>query len=305
MAALAAALILVAGVADARPGRGIGGLGSRGARTFQAPPATNTAPRTAAPIERSATQPGQPGQPGFNQAAPRGATAAAGGFFSRRGGLMGGLVGAGLIGALLGYGLFGGLGGIGSILGILLQLALIVVLVRWAVRAYQRRSQPAYAGGSMARTASPPLQSKPIPGFGGGSAAQTPLAVRPSDYDAFEKLLETVQTAYGAGDRETLRRHVTPEMAGYFEGELDADAARGVVNRIDGVRLVQGDLAEAWREGRTDYASVAMRYALVDRTVELSSGRVVEGDEKPTEVTELWTFRRDGGDWALSAIQQG
>jgi predicted lipid-binding transport protein (Tim44 family) len=73
------------------------------------------------------------------------------------------------------------------------------------------------------------------------------------------------------------------------------------------VRLLQGDLAEAWREGDTDYATVAMRYALTDVTKDKASGRVIEGDPTAvTEATEVWTFRRDrGGDWKLSAIQQG
>lgn len=300
LAALAAALILVASVAEARPGRG-GGFGSRGSRTFDAAPSTNTAPRTAAPIQRSTTQ------PGVNQAAPRAAAATQGGFFGRRGGFLGGFLGAGLIGAMLGYGLFAGFGGLGSILGFLLQLVLIVVLVRWAVRAFQRRSQPAYAGASMGPTAtdSPAPAARPMGGFG-GRARQAPLTVSPGDYDSFEKLLGTIQTSYGQNDRAVLRRNATPEMAGYLEAELDSDAARGVANRIDDVRLLQGDLAESWSENGSDYATVAMRYGLKDSTVELASGRVVEGDaDKPTEVTELWTFRRDrGSDWVLSAIQQ-
>ena len=68
------------------------------------------------------------------------------------------------------------------------------------------------------------------------------------------------------------------------------------------MKLLQGDLAEAWREGDTDYATVAMRYALNDTYVD-QSGRVVEGG--PDEATEVWTFRRShGGKWLLSAIQQ-
>jgi predicted lipid-binding transport protein (Tim44 family) len=49
-----------------------------------------------------------------------------------------------------------------------------------------------------------------------------------------------------------------------------------------------------------------MRFATRDWTVERSSGRVVEGDpERPTEATEVWTFRRPhGGNWLLSAIQR-
>ena len=54
-----------------------------------------------------------------------------------------------------------------------------------------------------------------------------------------------------------------------------------------------------------EYARVAMRIALVDRTLDRASGRLVDGSESPQEVTELWTFMRSGhGQWLLSAIQQ-
>jgi predicted lipid-binding transport protein (Tim44 family) len=70
------------------------------------------------------------------------------------------------------------------------------------------------------------------------------------------------------------------------------------------VKLLQGDLAEAWRERDTDYATVAMKYALKDSMVERASGRIVEGGE-PSEATDLWTFMRArGGSWLLSAVQQ-
>ena len=70
------------------------------------------------------------------------------------------------------------------------------------------------------------------------------------------------------------------------------------------VKLIQGDLAEAWREGNTDYSTVAMNFAINDSMVERASGRTVEGGER-SEVTELWTFMRArGGNWLLSAIQQ-
>ena len=81
------------------------------------------------------------------------------------------------------------------------------------------------------------------------------------------------------------------------------NASKGVVNRISGVKLLQGDLAEAWREGDTDYATVAMRFALNDEMVDRASGRTMEGGAD--EATEIWTFmRRRGGRWLLSAIQQ-
>ena len=93
-------------------------------------------------------------------------------------------------------------------------------------------------------------------------------------------------------------------MLSYFSEDLAANASKGVVNRISDVKLLQGDLAEAWREGSTDYATVAMKFALKDSMVERASGRTVEGGER-SEVTELWTFMRArGGGWLLSAIQQ-
>jgi predicted lipid-binding transport protein (Tim44 family) len=92
---------------------------------------------------------------------------------------------------------------------------------------------------------------------------------------------------------------VTPEIR-----RVGANASRGLINRVTDVKLLQGDLAEAWREGRSDYATVAMKFGLRDSMVERASGRIVEGGER-SEVTESWTFVRvRGGNWLLSAIQQ-
>jgi predicted lipid-binding transport protein (Tim44 family) len=97
----------------------------------------------------------------------------------------------------------------------------------------------------------------------------------------------------------------TPEMAGYFAEDIAENGRRGLVNRISNVKLLQGDLSEAWREQDADYATVAMRFSRTDVMVERSSGRVVEGNQQGGEAVELWTFRRPhGGVWQLSAIQQ-
>jgi len=142
-------------------------------------------------------------------------------------------------------------------------------------------------------------------GGGGGSA----LTITPDDYDAFERLLGEVQTAYGRNDVEALGDRTTPEMLSYFAEELHANAKKGVRNEVSQAKLLQGDLAEAWREPDGEYATVAMRYSIIDATVEAASGRLVSGSTTaPEEVTELWTFRRPGNgtarQWELSAIQQ-
>ena len=135
-------------------------------------------------------------------------------------------------------------------------------------------------------------------------SAGEPLTIDKSDYDAFERLLGEIQAAYSAEDLAALRAQVTPEMLSYFSEHLAENASRGLINRVTDVKLLRGDLAEAWREGSTDYATVAMHFALKDSMVERATGQTVEGGE-PSEVTELWTFMRArGGNWLLSAIQQ-
>ena len=296
---LAVPVIIVASSADARVGGG-SSSGSRGSRTFSAPPSTSTAPNTAQPFNRTVTQ---PGSPGFGTTG--------GGFFGRPGmGLFGGLaagfLGAGLFGMLFGGGLFGGLGGFSSIIGLVLQIALIVFLVRFAMSWWQRRHEmsTAYAGGPPPNTTQANYRSGLGGGFGLGSGS-APLQILAADYEAFERLLGETQDAYSNEDVARLGTLATPEMVSYFARDLQENKQRNVINKVSGTKLLQGDLAEAWREGDTDYASVAMRYSLVDTYLDRASGRVAEGNGQPEEVTEVWTFTRPrGGNWILSAIQQ-
>ena len=303
-------LAMTVSAADARVGGGMGS-GSRGSRTFAAPPSTSTAPGTAQPLNRTFSQPGSPGM-----SAPAAATG--GGFFSRGGmgrGLLGGLaagfIGAGLFGMLFGGGLFSGLGGLSSILGLLLQIGLIVLAVRLAMSWWQRRnaSAPAYAnaaadGGTAGAGPQPSYRSGLGFGLGSGSSS-APLEILPADYEAFERLLSEIQAAWTEEDIAKLRTLATPEMVSYLTQDLEAHRSRNEVNRVSGTKLLQGDLAEAWREGSDDFATVALRFSMVDKTLDRTTGRLVGGSEQPVEVTEVWTFLRPrGGKWELSAIQQ-
>ena len=207
--ALALPTALTISSADARAGGGFSS-GSRGSRTYSAPPSTTTAPGSTSQFNRTYTQPGA----GMNSAA---AAPARGGLFGRAGGFMGGLA-AGFLGA---------------------------------------------------------------------------------------GLLGEVQAAWSNEDVAKLHTLATPEMVSYFEQDLTQNRARNVVNKVTNVKLLQGDLAEAWREGETDYATVALRFALTDKTLDRNTGAVVAGSEQPGEATEIWTFaRRPGAGWELSAIQQ-
>jgi predicted lipid-binding transport protein (Tim44 family) len=101
----------------------------------------------------------------------------------------------------------------------------------------------------------------------------------------------------------------TPEMVSYFAEEFAANNHKGVVNRISDVKLLQGDLAEAWREQNAEYATVAMRFSLIDSMADRITGSIVSPNPAtPQQVTEVWTYKRpsggSSGDWKLAAIQQ-
>jgi predicted lipid-binding transport protein (Tim44 family) len=232
--------------------------------------------------------------------------AASGGFgrSSFASGLMGGLIGAGIGGLLFGHGFFGGGLGFGGFLGFLLQIFLLVMLVRFLFRFFSGSRRPALAGGPniFARTGAP--GAAPM-GGGSGSSGPPPVAIQPADYQQFEQLLTGIQAAWSAQDMNGLQAMATPEMVSYFSEQLSDQVSRGVRNSVTDVRLVSGDLAQAWAEQGREYATVAMRFSMIDVTRD-QAGRVVDGS--PSEhvtATEIWTFVRSrGGHWILSAIQQ-
>lgn len=280
-------------------------IGSRGSKTYTAPPSTNTAPGGGTTINRSITQPGS------TASASTRAASAAQQQPSRFGStmrnlLLGGLIGAGLA-SIFGAGAFA------SVLGFLLQALLIIGVVMLVVAFFRSRSgasRPALAtatAGGSAQGNAPGYNAYRAASTAGGGAAGVTLAK--ADFDAFERLLTQIQTAYGQNDVDKLGELVTPEMLSYFAQELDENAKRGVINDVSNVKLLQGDLAEAWNDPGVQFATVAMRYSLVDAVIEARSGKVISGSRtEPQEVTEIWTFRRPAGgrpeQWELSAIQQ-
>jgi len=313
VAVLAGALLLVPVLAEARPGGGKG-LGSRGSRTTQQVAPTQTAPTGAAPMQRTATPAPSPAVGG--PAAGAAAQAARPSF--ARNMMMGigaGLLGAGLFGLLSGAG-FGGLAGM---LGMLFQVALIGGLIWLALRFFRRRSEPqlasAGAGAPLNRAPYQPQQEPQaasrlgsmMGGAGAATAAAKPIEFEPAgaDFANFERLLGDFQAAYSDEDIGRLRKLATPEMIGYFEEDFAENVRKGVIDKVADVKLLQGDLAESWREEGFEYATVAMRFSMLAALVERNGGKVVEGHATiPTEATEHWTFVRPrGGAWTVSAIQ--
>ncbi|WP_454286167.1 Tim44 domain-containing protein [Rhizobium arsenicireducens] len=310
-----ATMLTLADFAEAR--RASGGFGSRGTRTFQAPAATRTAPAPAAPIERTMTPQTQTTRPATAPNAQSQAGRTGGMFGGLAGGLMGGLLMGGLFGMLMGSGFGGGFG----FLGLLLQGVLIFFLVRFAMRMFGNR-QTAYSGAGAGPSARNNAATGPgfqIPRMGGinlggssdstkprgPSASADEIGVGQQDLEHFERLLKEMQAAYADEDYASLRRITTPEAMSYLAEELSENATRGVKNEVRDVHLVQGDVAESWREGNVDFATVAMRYESIDVLRDRTSGQLISGDpDNVSESTEIWTFvRRPGTDWQISAIQ--
>jgi predicted lipid-binding transport protein (Tim44 family) len=245
-----------------------------------------------------------------NQTAPSygyGSPAYQGGGFMH--GLMGGLVFAGLAGLLFGHGFMGGGLGVFGLLGLLLQIFLVVMLVRFLFRLFTGGRSLSMAGGPniFARGGMPGGGSMAGGGPVGGARASgpPPIAIGAADYQQFEQLLKGIQAAWSAHDMNALQAMATPEMVSYFADQLAQQVSQGVRNVVSDVSLVSGDLSQAWTEQGRDYATVAMRFSMVDVTRD-GSGRIVDGSAtEHVTATEIWTFVRSrGGHWILSAIQQ-
>ncbi|KAB2685139.1 MULTISPECIES: Tim44 domain-containing protein [Brucella/Ochrobactrum group] len=310
--------------AEARRAGG-GGFGSRGARTYSAPAPTRTAPNNAAPIERSmtpntgTTQTSRPAAGATQNAAQAQRSGGMFGSFGRS--MLGGLLVGGLIGMLLGN----GLGGLAGMFGLILQVAVIALIAMFVMRMFANRRQPAAAGAGnagaqpfgAAKAAAPqagfggrtpsvnPFESKQEAAPAAAAVEDEPMDVGQEDLDRFEQMLSEIQTAYGREDYAALRKLTTPEAMSYLAEELGEIASSGMRNEVKDVKLLQGDVSEAWREGNAEYATVAIRYSAIDVMLDRNTGAVVEGNpNEPVESVELWTFtRKDGGEWQLAAIQ--
>ncbi|HEY1411332.1 MAG TPA: TIM44-like domain-containing protein, partial [Rhodopila sp.] len=288
----ALALVLSPGLADARAGGG-SSFGSRGSMTYSAPPSTRTAPYSAAPLQRSMTP--YQSSPGY-----RGGYGYQGGGIMH--GLMGGLFAAGLFGLVFGHGFMGGGLGLFGLLGLVLQIVIVVAVVRFLFRMFLGGRSPVMAGGPNVYSGGGGMMGA---GPGAGPSGPPTIPITPADYQQFEQLLKGIQAAWSAHDLSGLQAMATPEMVSYFAEQLAQQVSRGVRNVVDDVRLVSGDLAQAWTEQGRDYATVAMRFSMVDVTRD-ATGRVVDGSpNEHVTATEIWTFVRSrGGHWILSAIQQ-
>ena len=197
---------------------------------------------------------------------------------------MGGLIAAGLASIF-------GIGALASVLGFLLQFALIAGIVLLIAASSGSRNQPPRRGhrraglGRRWRVTAMMRES-----VDRGSAVPPWAAAQLRSGARRCRSARRISTLREAARRDPARlqaRNIdklgeltTPEMLSYFAQDLSDNAKQGVRNEISDVKLLQGDIAEAWQEGGSDYATVAMRYALIDAIVNKATGKVVSGDRR-------------------------
>jgi predicted lipid-binding transport protein (Tim44 family) len=312
---LAAAFLVILGslqiisesAAEARAGGGRSG-GSRGSRSYQAP--ARQAPSSPSQARREASPPPQQPAP----MAPQG-----GGFMRSFGtAMLGGFLGSMLFSGLANAG-FGGLGGSGFGM---IEILLLAGGVFFLFRMFRNRAAMA-GGGSMPyqdtnyqpsntgyqAPASPPVQGAlPLNNVDYRSLTMMDQSFSPDQFlKAAQDIFFKVQGAWNKQDTNALRSLCGGDLMQTWEQELNDQRARGQQNRMENIALRESDITEAWTENGQDYITVRWLANLLDYTVDVKSGAVVNGSNTdPIQFEEYWTFSRPVGPnaWKLSAVQQ-
>ncbi len=108
--------------------------------------------------------------------------------------------------------------------------------------------------------------------------------------DGSRTTYEGVVRAFAEGDRDTLRRLVSPEVFALFVGEIDRREAAGRSETVEFLHPARADLDQA--EVEDDVARARVRFLAELRT--RAKGPEGEGvDDRRT--AELWTFERRFG----------
>ena len=138
--------------------------------------------------------------------------------------------------------------------------------------------------------------------MGGPHPTAHPLSTTTDHSPALPPFLSTFPSTSASAPLSSFLSPFPPSLLSAFSPPLSEHSRRRIVNKVTGVKLISGDLSEAWSEGNAEYATVAMNFELTDSMGERASGRTVEGGPAG-EATEFWPFMRSrGGPSPLSAI---
>jgi predicted lipid-binding transport protein (Tim44 family) len=150
---------------------------------------------------------------------------------------------------------------------------------------------------AQARALPGPARALPSPASPAGQALFRIRQVDPSfDAAAFldgaEAAFRMIVTAFAAGDRDTLKRLVSPEVFGDFDAAITAREQAGETQRTEVVNFRETTVVEA--DLRGTFATIGVRF--VTDQINITTGQgglLVAGSEAVVETIDIWSFARD------------
>ncbi len=122
-------------------------------------------------------------------------------------------------------------------------------------------------------------------------AASDPSFTRDRFIEGARKAYEMIVAAFAKGDRDTLRRLLSPEVYENFARAIANREAKGESVETAVVAIDDTRVEDARLEGGV--SNVTLRLAVKLMTTRRDrDGRVIEGAEHPVSIVDLWTFAR-------------
>jgi predicted lipid-binding transport protein (Tim44 family) len=110
--------------------------------------------------------------------------------------------------------------------------------------------------------------------------------------DGAEGAFRMIVTAFAAGDRETLKGLLSPDVYGDFAAAITAREQAGETQRTEVVAMRESTIVEA--DLRGTYATVGVRFVTDQINITTGQGGIlVAGSEAVTETIDIWSFARD------------
>jgi predicted lipid-binding transport protein (Tim44 family) len=148
--------------------------------------------------------------------------------------------------------------------------------------------------------------SKAWAGLDATAAADWSFAIKPF-IDGAKSAYEMIVGAFAEGNREVLRKLLSPDVFEGFAAAIDGREKHGEKLTTKIVSIDQAVIEDASLNGRTAEIKVHYTTRMITATRD-RAGNVIEGDpEKAVQIEDIWTFTRDVGsrdpNWKLSATE--
>ena len=122
-------------------------------------------------------------------------------------------------------------------------------------------------------------------------AASDPSFTRDRFIEGARKAYEMIVAAFAKGERDTLRRLLSPEVYDNFTREIASREARGESMETAIVAIDDTRVEDARSERGVN--NVTLRFTVKLMTTRRDrEGQILEGGEHPVSVVDLWTFAR-------------